>query len=116
MEGKPYHIFEMEKQKMDYELNENYKNILVLEDILNKLCIPHGISRHYDGWIIVYIGEDENCKGDIIITKYSEGHENDLMEAYGFEECGEDVIRYLNIYSALKLFINAYEKDKKKES
>lgn len=93
------------------ELNPNYKSILELEKRLIDLNIEHELHRMDDGYIIYYPNHIDRI-GDVIEHRFSYGNEVDQMEAYGFEECGDDVLGYLSVDKALELFINA---DKKNE-
>lgn len=91
------------------EQNPNYKNILELDKKLTELKIPHKLRRLYDGWQILYFrkGREDEAYGDVVCHCGSYGHEKDLMEAYGFPECEDDVIGYMSVDEALELFINA---------
>ena len=91
------------------KLNENYRNILVLHDELVRAGIPHELSRFLGGWIIIY--ERDGLRiGDVATHFFSYGHEADLMEAYGFPECGDGVMGDLNVDEAFELFKNAHER------
>lgn len=91
-----------------------YQSILDLHYLLCERNIPHEIFGCFDGGIIFY-PNIKNRYGDVAIHKYTRGHENNLMEAYGFNECGDDVINDLTVDEALKLFIHAWEADKNAE-
>lgn len=88
------------------ELNPSYKAILQLEEELTKLGIEHELARLLDGYILFYPSM-ENRVGDVIEHYGSYGHRNDLMEAYGFPECEDDVIGNLTVEEALELFKKA---------
>lgn len=89
------------------ELNTKYKAILQLEEELTKLGIEHELKRLFDGYILYYPSM-ENRIGDVIEHSGSYGHSKDLMEAYGFPECGKDrIISCLTVEEALTLFKNA---------
>lgn len=95
------------------ELNPNYKSILELDKRLVDLNIEHELHRMDDGYIIYYPNHIDRI-GDVIEHKSSYGHEVDQMEAYMFEECGDDVLGYLSVDEALELFINANKKKKRR--
>ena len=97
------------------ELNKNYKNILVLDKLLVDRNIPHHLFRIFDGYQILYYDRNHIRRGDVVTHKYSYGSQNDLMEAYGFTECGDSVIGDLSVNEALNLFINAWEEDNNAE-
>ncbi len=87
-------------------LNPNYKSILKLEEELTELGIEHELCRCFDGYILCY-PNFYNKIGDVIEHNGSYGHSEDLMEAYGFQECDGDVIGGLTVEEALTLFKNA---------
>ena len=91
------------------KLNEKYQNILFLHDELARAGVPHELSRFLDGWIIIY--EKDGVRiGDVTTHFFSYGHETDLMEAYGFQECEDGVIGDLGVDEAFELFKNAHER------
>lgn len=83
------------------KLNENYKSILKLDELLRKKEIPHELTRIFNGWKIAYPNEEE-CIFDVIEHSGSYGNTEDLMEAYG--DGIEDVEGFMDIETALKHF------------
>ena len=55
--------------------NPNFKEIHLLNTLLDEAKIPHEIIRKYDGWQIKY-----SSKASIIENSYSFGSEGDLLE------------------------------------
>ena len=88
------------------KLNKSYHTILLLDVELSKLEIEHELARLYDGYIIYYPNKHDRV-GDVIEHHGSYGNEYDLLEAYGFQECNDDVLGCLTIEKALELFKKA---------
>lgn len=88
------------------KLNKSYHSILLLDRELSELEIEHELVRLYDGYIIYY-PNIINRVGDVVEHKNSYGHERDLLEAYGFPECNDDVLGYLTLEETLELFKKA---------
>ena len=82
-------------------LSPRYKAILEVDRLLTEENIPHELLRIMDGWKIAYPKQDE-CQFDVIEHRGSYGHENDLMEAYGYSI--DDVEGHLSVDDAMKLF------------
>lgn len=53
-----------------------------------------------DGWQILYPNLEDRCF-DVIETKFSFGHDKDLMEAYGY---GMEDVEVVDVEQALELF------------
>ena len=90
----------------EYTTNKNYKSILELDKRLTKAGIPHELAKLYDGWIIGYPNVNKGYKVfDVIEHEGSYGHEEDLMEAYGF---GVEDVEVVDIDKAFTLFANVH--------
>jgi len=96
--------------------------IFDLDEKLTQAGIPHilqdmGIVDNGDfGWQIVY-PDNEHRKGDVVCNIASYGHEQDLLEAMGFditkERDGDDVVGYLTADQAFEYFARQWGKDNK---
>ena len=93
--------FEKWYEEKYVKLNENYKSILKLDELLTQKEIPHELTRCFNGWKIAYPNEEE-CIFDVIEHSASYGNTEDLMEAYG--DGIEDVEGFMDIETALKHF------------
>ena len=82
-------------------LNPRYQAILEVDRLLTEENIPHELLRLIDGWKIAYPKQD-GCQFDVIEHCGSYGHENDLMEAFGYSI--DDVEGRLSVDDAMKLF------------
>ena len=85
----------------------NYSAILELDKRLTEDGIPHLIDELMDGWVIIYFDDEGNRIGDVIEHCGSYGHEQNLMEAMGFNL--DDVKGYLSIEEAFALFQEAHK-------
>lgn len=70
------------KYLLPEELDNFYKEILKLQNMLADAGIPHEIYRRLDGWQIVYPSE-KRCKCSVIEHYGSYGHMRDLLEIMG---------------------------------
>ena len=64
------------------KLNENYTEILKLNEMLTKAEIPHSFDRMFDGYQIVYFYKGERI-ADVIEHFGSYGSEENLLEIMG---------------------------------
>ena len=99
---------------MIFDTNENYKAILVLEELLKQHGIPHEKVKMFDGWGLFYPNA-EWPTFDVIEHLYSYGSERDLLEAMG--DGVVDVEGFLSVEEAYKLFERVhYNTMKEKEN
>lgn len=66
-----------------YITDPKYKEILVLDKLLNDANIPHTMDKFFDGWQIIYPENGTNKIMDAIEHFGSYGHEQDLLEIMG---------------------------------
>lgn len=85
------------------EANPFYTSILDLDKRLTEAGIPHVLQRVCDGWQIIYPSLEER-EGDVVAHFGSYGHEEDLIEAYGFNF--QDVKGWLSVDDAFNLIKN----------
>ena len=95
-----------------FKINENYKAILKLEEILTQKNIPHDLIKMFDGWGIFY-PDREAPIFDVIEHLYSYGSEKDLLEAMG--EGIIEVEGFLSVEEALKFFEIVHENTMKEK-
>lgn len=99
--------------------------IFELDRKLTEAGIPHVLSEMNNeiglfGWQIVYPNHEDwrdnkpGC-GDVVCNNFSYGHEEDLLEAMGFdinrEEDGDDVVGWLTVEKAFSYFYRQWKKD-----
>ena len=88
-------------------LNENYTEILKLNEMLTEAEIPHSIDRLFDGYQIVYFYKGEPI-ADAIEHFASYGSAENLLEIMGCmtseEEEHDDVLGYLTADEVFKRF------------
>lgn len=94
-------------------LNPRYQAILEVDRLLTEENIPHELLRLIDGWKIAYPKQD-GCQFDVIEHCGSYGHENDLMEAFGYSI--DDVEGRLSVDDAMKLFRKVHKELKKENN
>lgn len=90
--------------------SQNYQEILKLEKLLIMAGIPHVKTQLYDGWKILYLGDNEGGS-DVIEHIWSYGHEEDLLELSG---CGIDVIGRISAVGVFLLWAEDYRKNNPK--
>lgn len=99
------------------------KSIYELEDMLKEAGIPHemrmmdGDDNTVFGYQIVYPSlsewmEEKAGSGDVVCNEISYGHEQDLLEAMGFDIPGSDVEGFLTAQQAFEYFERQYRKDR----
>ncbi len=93
-------------------LNPRYQAILEVDRLLTEENIPHELLRLIDGWKIAYPKQD-GCQFDVIEHCGSYGHENDLMEAFGYSI--DDVEGRLSVDDAMKLFRKVHKELKEEK-
>lgn len=86
--------------------SQNYQEILKLEKLLIMAGIPHVKTQLFDGWKILYLGDNEG-ESDVIEHIWSYGHEEDLLELSG---CGIDVIGRISAVEVFILWSEDYRK------
>lgn len=77
------------------KLNENYTEILKLNEMLTKGEIPHSVDRMFDGWQIVYFYNGKRI-ADVVQHFGSYGADENLLEIMGCltsEEEEQDSVR-----------------------
>lgn len=83
----------------NYIENPAYKEIHVLNELLNKAGIPHTMKRFRDGWQICYPVDEKGRVMDAIEYHGSYGVEEDLLEIMGLltpeEKSQESVLGHL---------------------
>ena len=88
-------------------LNENYTEILKLNEMLTKAEIPHSFDRMFDGYQIVYFYKGERI-ADVIEHFGSYGNEENLLEIMGCmtpeEEEQDGVLGFLTAEEVFKRF------------
>ena len=88
-------------------LNENYTEILKLNEMLTKAKIPHSFDRLFDGYQIVYFYKGERI-ADAIEHFGSYGADENLLEIMGCmtseEEEQDEVLGYLTAGEVFKRF------------
>ena len=88
-------------------LNENYTEILKLNEMLTKAEIPHSFDRMFDGYQIVYFYKGERI-ADVIEHFGSYGNEENLLEIMGCmtpeEEEQDRVLGFLTAEEVFKRF------------
>ena len=67
----------------EYALNESYKEILRLHEMLVEQGIPHTLDRFFDGWQICYPEQGVERVMDAIEHFGSYGNETDSLEIMG---------------------------------
>lgn len=82
---------DLDKYDLDYymerfsdlkEPNENYTEILKLNELLSKTEIPYTIDRYFDGWQIIYFYNGERI-ADVVEHLGSYGTDKNLLEIMG---------------------------------
>ena len=83
----------------EYALNESYKEILRLHDMLVEHDIPHTLDRFFDGWQICYPEQGVEQVMDAIEHYGSYGNATDKLEIMGLltkeEEESDSVLGHL---------------------
>lgn len=67
-------------EELNMILNDQYKEILVLDKLLTEAGIPHTLARNLDGWIVAYPNLDESRVMDAIEHFGSYGNRFDKLE------------------------------------
>lgn len=97
--------------------NENYKEILKLDKLLNEADIPHELIRNMDGWQILY-PDKQNCVSDAIEYTGSYGDSVDKLEIMGLltaDELKEDTVAgYLTAEDVFERWKKDYKKEDNK--
>ena len=106
---------ELDKYDLDYyvehfgeykEPNENYTEILKLNELLSKTEIPYTVDRYFDGWEIIYFYNGERI-ADAVQHFGSYGADENLLEIMGCltpEEEQDGVLGYLTAEEVFKRF------------
>ena len=88
-------------------LNEEYTEILKLNEMLTKSEIPHSVDRMFDGWQIIYFYNGERI-ADAIEHFGSYGQDENLIEIMGCltpeEEEHDKVLGYLTAEEVFERF------------
>lgn len=100
-----------------YGLDDKYKEIIRLHEMLAENDIPHVIQRHMDGWQVCYPSV-EKCVADAIEHFGSYGRDEDLLEIMGLltpeEDAEDEVAGYLtaeNVFERIKNHWGAHKED-----
>ena len=97
-----------------HTLNDSYKEILKLSEMLTNKGISCELHRLYDGWILFYPSK-ENCVADAIQHNGSYGHSQDKLEIMGEKILGhDDVEGYLTAKEVCRKFENHWRKANRK--
>ena len=92
------YVFNEKTRKLEWILNEDYKEIHKLHKMCSEAGIPCEFHRLFDGWQVVY---NKNGKyiADAVEHFGSYGHEQDLLEIMGLiypqDNANGDVLGYL---------------------
>lgn len=84
-------------------LNEEYTEILKLNEMLTKSEIPHSVDRMFDGWQIIYFYNGERI-ADAIEHFGSYGNEENLLEIMGCMTPEEEQGAVLGFLTAEEVF------------
>jgi hypothetical protein len=95
-----------------FELNDRYKEIIRLHEMLAENDIPHVIRRCLDGWQVCYpeVRPGDECVVDAVEHLGSYGRELDLLEIMGLltpeEEAEDNIAGYLTAENVFERFKN----------
>lgn len=101
-----------------FRLNDKYKEIIRLHEMLEGNDIPHVIRRCLDGWQVCYpcCRSNDECIADAIEHQGSYGREEDLLEIMGLltheEEEYDSVAGYLTAENVFERFKEHWEAHK----
>lgn len=90
---------ELYNQEGSYKTDENYKEILKLNEMLNEKGIPHTLENFLDGWQVIYPKNGKEKVMDAVEHFGSYGNKEDRLEIMGLlteEELeNDDVLGFL---------------------
>ena len=89
--------------KIDMETNPKYQEILKLDELLDKIEIPHVIRKSYAGWCIE-CKRGKRTVGVAIQHDKTLGHEDDLIEVRGFDLAPDEKDGFLTVEDAFAYF------------
>lgn len=93
--------------KFEMETNPKYQEILKLDELLDKIEIPHVTRKAYAGWCIE-CKRGKRSVGIAIQHDKTIGHEYDLIEVRGFDLGPDERDGFLRVEDAFAYFAWAH--------